>query len=619
MACRSASNKRFWAHSVTVLIVALTPLAALAQSGLPPASEPVESSTVAAPDAIESGLLAPLTPQDDGLAATATAPSGAAKPATTAPVVPQASFGPGVWHGAAAAEVAALMAKTEVPLRSATLAGLWRRLMLTEETPQGTDPAQFLALRLDGLYRAGLLKDAAQLLATLPKTVDPVEQVGAARVLLALGDDDKACARVRTLPISGGPLKGRARNDALLMVAFCAARDKQPNHASLAAEVLRDQNFAEPLALAVLDSIAESKTPKLPRADNLRVIDYKFLSVLGKVSVERIMPLMPRATPDLMVAIARDAAAEPVARLIAAEAAARVNAYDDTDLAAAYRAVVFQPQQLANPPLVADAPGPASAATDTASRRALLFQAAEKEPAPARKAELIRALLDAARREAILLPVARIVAGLADAMRPTPDLAGFTEPAIETLLAAGQYDHAVGWMLSPGMAGPAGNPLLHWLTLVDIADAGEHVPHGSSMKYAEDLAIAGALSPVMIQRLATVLDALHYQVPIPIWEGAQNAAKNASKADQGHLPDTGLLPKLATAATQKQTGMTVLLTLAAMGPGAATGAHTVSLGESIKALAGAGLEADARRLGFEAVFEAWPRRPGTLANDSVVR
>ena len=587
---------------------------ALAQDGAPlPTQEPVESSTVAAPDAVESGQLAPIGPVDGGPLTPGVAPADLTAPigVTSNPPQAVAGFAPGLWQGLAFADATQLIAKAELPLRAPVLADLWRRLMLADQAPEGIDPAQFLAARLDGLYRAGLLKDAAQLMVALPKNADPFEQVASARVLLALGDDDKACARVRTLPISGGPLKGRARNDALLMVAFCAARDKQPNHASLAAEVLRDQNFAEPLALAVLDAIAESKTPKLPRADNLRVIDYKFLSLLGKVPAERLMPLLPRATPDLLIAIARDANGEPAMRLIASEAAARENAFDDADLAAAYRAVAFQPQQLANPLPPAPAAGALPNASDAARQRALLFQAAEKESSPAHKADLIRALLDTARREALLVPVARLAAPMVDAMRPGAELAGFTETAIETLLASGNYDHAVGWTLSAASAGPAGNPLLGWLPLTDIADAGEHVPHGSSMKYAEDLAVAGALSPVMIQRLATVLDALHYEVPVPIREGAQSAAKSASKSDQGHLPETGLLAKLQEAAKANQVGRTALLAIATIGSGAATGANTVALGEAIKGLQAAGLEAEARRLGFEAVFEAWPRRPGT--------
>ena len=56
---------------------------------------------------------------------------------------------------------------------------------------------------------------------------------------------------------------------------------------------------------------------------------------------------------------------------------------------------------------------------------------------------------------------------------------------------------------------------------------------------------------------------------------------------------------------------TIALSIATVGSGPATGAGTLALNEAIKALKAAGLEAEARRLAFEAVFEAWPRRPGT--------
>jgi len=571
------------------LAVALPASAQTDTAGATP-GQSMTNDTLAPPDAVESGQLAPLAPVETGQLPPAGGSDGA----------PAQGFASGFWQGATAADATALMTKMELPLRSPAMAALWRRTMLTDEEPFAGAPGAFLAARLDGLYRAGLLKDAAGLIAKAPKSADAQQLAAGARVLLGLGDDAKACAAVKAIPLSGGPLKGRSRNDALLMVAYCAARDKQPNHASLAAEVLRDQNFAEPLALAVLDSIADSKTPKLPHSDNLTLIDYKFLSLLGTVPAERFLA---RAAPDLIVALANDPSAEPVARLLAAESAARINAIEDADLAGLYRAAQFQQQQLADP-------ASALAAIPPQMQRALLFQAAEHEPNPGRKTEAIRQLLATARRDALLTPAARLVAPILDALRPAPDLAGLSETVIEALLAAGRYDHAVGWTLLSGTsAGPGGNALLHWLTLVDIADAEGHVPHGSSMKYAEDLATGGAFSPVMLQRLATVLDALHYNVPIPIWQGAQNAAASISKADQGHLPDTGLLPKLQDAAKNRSPGLTVLLALTTVGPGQATSAHPIALGESIKALEAAGFDADARRLGFEALFEAWPRRP----------
>ena len=590
MAYPSDGNRRL-ARRVTVFCAALAALLMAMPAASAQSDNTASSATLAPPDAVESGQLAPLGPVESTQMPAAAGTAG----------VPASGFGQGFWQGITVADAEPLLAKIELPLRSPVMAGLWRRAMLTDEEPTGGAPGHFMAARLDGLYRAGLLKDAAALIAKAPKSTDAQQLTAGARVLLGLGDDAKACAAVKAIPLSGGPLKGRSRNDALLMVAFCAARDKQPNHAGLAAEVLRDQNFGEPLALAVLDSIAESKTPKLPHTDNLTLIDYKFLSLLGNAAAERFLP---RAAPDLMVAIANDPAAEPGARLAAAEAAARLNAVEDADLAAIYRAAPFQPPQLADP---------ASALAGLAPplQRALLFQAAEHETSTPRKVEFVRQLLATARRDAILGPVARLAAPVIDAVRPKPELAAFSEPAIETLLAAGRYDHAVGWTLLGGSnAGPGGNPLLHWLTLVDVADAEGHVPHGSSMKYAEDLATGSAFSPVMLVRLATVLDALQYDVPVPIWQGAQNAQQTLSKADQGHLPDTGLLSKLQDVAKRKSLGLTVLLALATVGPGQATSVHPVALGEAIKALQAAGLEPDARRLGFEALFEAWPRRPG---------
>jgi len=268
----------------------------------------------------------------------------------------------------------------------------------------------------------------------------------------------------------------------------------------------------------------------------------------------------------------------------------------------------FQPQQLSDP-------GAALAAFPPAMQRALLFQAAEHETAPVRKADYVRQMLDSARHDDMFTPVARLCAYILDAVRPTPDLAGVSETAIETLLAAGRFDHAVGWTLLAGTtAGPGGNALLHWLTLVDIGDAGEHVPHGSSMNYADQLAAGGSLSPLMLQRLAVVLDALRYDMPASVLQGAQAAKASISKADQGHPPDAGLVHRLQEAAQQKITGMTVLLAVNTVGTGQATSLHPQALSEVIKALMAAGLEGDARRLALEALFEAWPPRITGLGN-----
>jgi hypothetical protein len=103
-----------------------------------------------------------------------------------------------------------------------------------------------------------------------------------------------------------------------------------------------------------------------------------------------------------------------------------------------------------------------------------------------------------------------------------------------------------------------------------------------------------------------VLDALQIQVPIPLWDLASRTPQPAT----GHLPKTGVLSALAEAAKKQEFGHTVLLSMQALGPSGAEGAHIIALGDSIRALRTAGLDTDARKLALEALFMGWPRAAG---------
>jgi len=103
-----------------------------------------------------------------------------------------------------------------------------------------------------------------------------------------------------------------------------------------------------------------------------------------------------------------------------------------------------------------------------------------------------------------------------------------------------------------------------------------------------------------------VLDALDVQVPIALWE----AASRTPQPDGGHLPETGVLSQLQDAAKKKEVARTILLAMRTIGPNGAEGAHMIALGDAIRALKRVGLERDARRLGLEALFAAWPRMAG---------
>jgi hypothetical protein len=117
------------------------------------------------------------------------------------------------------------------------------------------------------------------------------------------------------------------------------------------------------------------------------------------------------------------------------------------------------------------------------------------------------------------------------------------------------------------------------------------------------MALRGRFSAEALNRIATVLDALDYNVPMRLWE----AANKTPQPKSGYLPETGVLSDLQAAARNKDTNRAILLAIRALGPSAAEGAHIIALGDAIRALKRAGLEADARRIGFEALFGLWPR------------
>jgi hypothetical protein len=197
-----------------------------------------------------------------------------------------------------------------------------------------------------------------------------------------------------------------------------------------------------------------------------------------------------------------------------------------------------------------------------------------------------------------------MMAPASDAIAAAPEIGWYAETGVEVALAAGSYDKAREWTEFGSQAnGAAGQSLSHWLALIDIADARPAVNREADLQHVEQLAVHGRLDATLLHRLATVLDALEYNVPIPLWEAASRTPQPAG----GFLPETGVLSELQDAAKKQEFGRTVLLAMKTLGPNGAEGANMIALGDSIRALKRAGLEGDARNLGFEALFASWPR------------
>jgi hypothetical protein len=505
-----------------------------------------------------------------------------------------AGDGPGLplelWQGLDPARAEQLMATLDIPTRSPALNGLWRRL-LTARAGLGPGPAaQLAALRAEALYRSGLLREAAEALAAAGE--EPVATVIKARVEIALASRDAGCASIRSAAARKAELPKRLKGEALLIAGYCAGAGSNPGGAGLAAELAREEGVDAPLAVSALDALAVGQMPRLQLPRRIGVLDYRLLQLAGAVDPAAVLE---RADAPLLAALIWDGSVDGKLRLAAAEAGARLNVIDAVGLADIYRAQSFAPSELAEP--LAGRPDPLL-------RRALLFKAAEGERTPLKRTRVVRALLDDARRSGTYLHTLRMLTKAADEIERVAEIGWFAETAVEIAVAAGRHDAARAWVaFARAPDRPAAGSLDHWLALIDIADPDLQSKRGQSLASVEQLALGGRFGSELLHRLATVLDALDYNVPIPLWDAANRAPQPAG----GHLPETGVLPELLDASRKREPARTVLLAMRTLGPNGADGAHMIALGDAVRALKRAGLEPDARRVAFEALFPGWPR------------
>lgn len=482
-----------------------------------------------------------------------------------------------LWSGLSAEQFAQTIGTLTLPPRSPTLHRLWRRLIESNSVPaSGIDGARFTALRVEALEQSGLVDEVAA-------DSDPLLRALTARSEIGLGNTERGCEIGRALLSTQAALPKTVQADVVLINGYCAASRGDTAGAGIQAGLLRELDLG--IAGAdLLDAVASGLKPEIAAGGKLSLLDYRIAALGGPPDRGK---LIAAASPQLMAGLARDPRVAPDVRLAAGEAAAALNALPAHDLAPLYRAE--------------------GAGGDAGTiERANLFKSAEREGTPLKKARLIRAFLDEARRAGLYWPALTLMAGPTQALNPVPEIGWFAETAIEVNLASGNYEGARSWARlgdTLGTQTPSGpQPLAHWIALADIADPAVGAG-GGSLDSVERMALDGRFDPALLHRLATVLDALDMTVPMRLWDLASRSPQPAG----GHLPDTGVLSELADASQKKQFGRTVLLAMRTIGPQGPETAHMIALGDSLRALKRAGLGAEARQLALEGLLGAWPR------------
>ncbi|WP_072396390.1 hypothetical protein [Hyphomicrobium sp. CS1GBMeth3] len=493
-----------------------------------------------------------------------------------------------LWNGLSAEAFAEAIAGLQLPPKSPTLQGLWRRLIGSDTVPvSGVDGARFTALRIEALERSGLIDEVTAVLARDPQaSSDPLLLALTARSEIGLGNMERGCEIARGLRSAQSGLPKPMQADVILINGICAVASGDKAAAAIQAGILKELDLGL-VGADLLDAIAGGLKPEIPKDTPLTLLDYRVAALGGEADAGA---LISAAQPALLAGLAHDPRVAADVRLAAGEAAAKINVLPAQELSPLYRAE--------------------GAGGDAGTiERAGLFKSAEGEQTPLKKSRLIRAFLDHARRAGFYWQSLQLMAGPTQSLEPAPEIGWFAETGVEVNLSAGNFEAARRWAAfidAPYTANRPSDPLAHWIALADIADPAVTSGHGRSLAAVETLAARGRIPPDLLHRIVTVLDALDIAVPMPLWDFAGRAPQPAG----GHLPDTGVLSELADASTKKQFGRTVLLVMRTIGPQGADGAHMIALGDALRALQRAGLKAEARQLALEALFEAWPRTVG---------
>ena len=150
----------------------------------------------------------------------------------------------------------------------------------------------------------------------------------------------------------------------------------------------------------------------------------------------------------------------------------------------------------------------------------------------------------------------------------------------------------------------AADPRLRsWQLLLATSD-----PYGQNARAAldagVDIALQSGLPGALLQRLVTVLDALGEEVPIPLWD---LAGKTPQPAD-GYLPETGVLTSLKQAAESGMSGGRFCWSRRCSVPRGRKARTSSGSAIPCGRFERVGLDAEARRLGFEALYAHWPQR-----------
>ena len=511
-------------------------------------------------------------------------------------------LGQGLWQVSERGRLEALLARLPGDLRSATLRGLARRMLLSRAVPpKGDGPEaqldpqagegqavvapRFLALRIDRLLALGLVEDLQALLAAVPRMIDD-EGIQRARAETSFlrGDLDGGCREVRN-----GVTAHVAQPYWREALVICQLASGERAQAQLGLGLLQESGLEDSGAFLALFDALSGGEGELEAASVTAPLPFAALQSVGLTPPDGFLEV---ASPGLLVAAALSAKSPAVTRIGATEKAVALGALGPERLAEAYGALSFSAEEL----LGADEAG-----FEGPPLRALRYQRVADRKEPGALARALREALTAADEAGVYRAMVPLVI---EEFRKVPvqtGLAWFAGTAGRALYSAGRIELGGAWYqlardqalrnsaakLAAGALWPyfrlaggptlsqGGDPLAAWR-----AGLGDDV----------DEAAAGRWEAL----LRASLDGLAQGVATS--GAAANGASTTVETDQSRAAE---LAALEAASQGGRRGETLLIALGLIGGQPPAEVEPAALKGVLAALVRTGLQREARELAIE--------------------
>jgi tetratricopeptide (TPR) repeat protein len=511
-------------------------------------------------------------------------------------------FGRTMWRGSSRSAIERLLPRLPGNINSANMRSLAHRLLLSSAAPprqrvagEAEGAVNLLTVRVDRLAALGDVEGLNDLLRVVPQRHDD-ERIARARVegLLLGGDPARACQTVRSeiAEHHGAPYWRKA-------MVFCQMLSGELDQAMLGVGLMREQGLSDdPAFFSLIDAYAGAEVSQLAVASPLH------LAMLEAVGRPFPSDLIEKASPGLLVALARSSGAVPEQRAQAAEKAVGLGVLEPEKVARLYAELPFTAEQLDNAIVTAEE-------LEGARGRALLYQAARHAELHSLRAEILRVALDNARNAGLYHMAVGVLLPLLSTVPVRPELVWFAETAGRALYGAGRYEQAGEWftlarqeaILNPQAAAAvavlwpysrlADSPALAWEG--DLS-AWRAARGDSSAAERDRQALLRGAFMALGER-----DSLSWIDLVPDSEAPAGFAAESGISSQP-LPDAALLYALAEASEMRRLGETVLLVLLVLGEEGPAHSHPMALNAALSGLMRAGLQQEARALAIEAAI-----------------